>query len=122
MEITYPILEDGQRVGNAMVERMGLFLRICCKCLPQKTERYKVVLRCDDTTLDLGACRHAEGEFTLERRVSAKGIDKEGMRIEIVPEYDESFVPLYTDRPFPELRFASSARFCVKEDQPGLII
>ena len=122
MEITYPILEDGQRVGDARIERMGMFLCIRCKCLPQRAERYKVIACCDGITLELGICRPDQGEFALERRIPAKGIFEERLHIQIVPEYQENFLPLHRDKPFSELRFLSSARFFVKDGQPGLII
>ena len=117
----YPITFEGRKVGEAKVERLGMFLLIRCECDAGLQGNCSIKACCGGKEVELGRCFPCNSGFRLERRMSVKYFLDTDLSFHILRENEEKFIPLYTDKPFESLSQLSLAHFAVRHGQSGLV-
>ena len=120
----HPILMDGIEIGQANVERQGLYYHISCHC-SLEPGFYRIWMCCSGTNEQLGICVLQENRFGLEKRIPVKRI-VDGIPVFTVTSTEENteseFVKISTEEPFGWLEYIPDAKLQVKNGVVGVMI
>ena len=120
MKSQYPIYRGKEIVGEACIEKHGMFWHIKCRCRAGKTDPLRIVAAFGTNMLELGKySADTEGQ-EVERWVSAKSLPSGDIQFSLEAWKQERFIPLTEALPFSELEKLSSARFENLAGQPGI--
>ena len=117
----YPICENETIVGQAEVTQEGMILCIRCAVTSQAQAGRKLILVSGGRETEL--CRCSGEDLKLTKRIAVKRLDPEDLRFILKEERKhEDWIPVYEDQPFHQLSELENARFCTKDDQPGILL
>ena len=122
MEGCYPIILGSREIGQARVEKEGLYLRFSCSCRQIGDGISRVVMRWKDREECLGVLAPKDGEFWLERRIPTKTLP------DGVPDFlirkegsvEGIFVPICPEEPFAYLHRLKDAYLERRNGELGL--
>ena len=119
----FDILMDTQVVGNARVDREGLYYRFTCTCTPPDSGIHRIRVSDGNNTKDLGICVPTGTAFSLVSRVPIKYLPGDKLSFTLVPkEKKEISVPVATGEPFAHLDELEAAHLNVTDSQPEIVI
>lgn len=72
MEGTYEVTSAGQAVGTVMVSRQGLYCHFACRCHLTGEIMFRLILKQEGQSYDLGILIPRDGCFGLDTRLAAK--------------------------------------------------
>lgn len=126
MEGTYPIMIGKTKVGQAFVERQGLYYCFSCRCELHSEVICRVTLQIGEQEESLGILMPLEGNvFGLCKRLPAKSL-KSGMpEFRITPKQSlpaGSFIDVYPEEPFGFISRLENAYLEVRRGKTGLVI
>ena len=118
----YPITREGNTVGEAQLERQGMFWRIICRCRIRTEKPMRIYLQSEMRRLDLGLCILEGDTCSLVSRISCKVGAPEGFAFTVEHIREEQYFPLSESEPFPALQLLKSAKFMPRNGHPGILI
>ena len=120
----FVITRNGKTVGNAIMERQGLYYRFHCQCVLPDRDIHTIWVRWGEGSRKLGICVPNGPYFCLDTKVPIKYIPNTGLLFEVDYKENppENFYPIDTEQPFIHTDKLAKARFATREGQPGLII
>ena len=124
MEKTYPVMLGGQVVGEAKVHREGLYLVFSCACSFSGEMFYKLTVRDDNHSEELGIPVPERGRFRLYTKRPAKHFAGE-LSFFAQPKHSPlggKFIPLSPEEPFAYMHRLMDAYLAVHAGQVGLVI
>ena len=125
MEGTYDILLGSEPIGEAVVQRQGLYYRFDCRCSLSGTVIYRLMVSCNGHHENLGIPVPAGDQFVLTTKVAMKKLGKGRFRIQALPKHqklEREFIPVYPEEPFDYLTRLQDAFLEVRKGQVGLRI
>ena len=125
MEGTYPILLGGEPIGQASVEKRGLYYHFSCKCDLSGEVIYRITVQTGEKTENLGIPVPEEDLFTLTAKLPASRFEEGNMVFRAVPRHtglEGKFVPLSPDSPFPYLTRLHNAFLERRNGELGVVL
>ena len=125
MEGTYPILLGGESVGQANVEKRGLYYHFSCTCDLSGEVIYRITVQTGEKTESLGIPVPEEDHFMLNAKLPVSRIGEGDVVFRAVPRHAqlrEDFVPLSPDSPFPYLHRLQNAYLERRNGQLGVVL
>lgn len=125
MEGTYPILLGGEPIGQASVEKRGLYYHFFCKCDLSGEVIYRITVQTGEKTENLGIPVPEEDLFTLTAKLPVSRFGEGNMVFRAVPRHAQlegEFVPLSPDSPFPYLARLQNAFLEKRNGQLGVVL
>ena len=121
MQTENDILMDNRVIGQATVVQKGLYYNISCKCMFDDRKIYRIQVKDDAVTLDLGICVPEANIFTLNRMIPAKKIGQGIQHFYAEPAYPENNItPVSEDQAFEDLDRVINGQLEVTQDQIGI--
>ncbi len=117
----YDIYMGDRPVGQAAVERQGLYYHIRCRCQLTGEILCKVVVSRGDRQESLGLLVPMAEEFGLETRLAVKKLGEGDLRFRVLPRHGElqgKFIPLSPEEPF---RYLSKLKNAFLENRNGRV-
>lgn len=122
MKSQYPVLYDGTPVGEAKLEREGLYIRIRFRCRLDRGCRFRMILHIDAAKRDLGLCASDSGIFEDSIRILLQDIENAPLDFSLEKEQKGRFVPIRLNEPFLYPALLHMARFQIQDGVKGLIL
>lgn len=126
MEGKYDVFLDGRAVGQARVERQGLYYRVFCRCGLAPGEICRVTAVCGGKSHDLGILAPENGAFTRTARVPVRRLGEGTLLFRAERAHPAApsgrFYPVRPGEPFPALSMLERGRFERREGQAGVFI
>lgn len=125
MEGKYPVMAGNETVGWAWVTRQGLYYGIHCRCNLEKDEIIKLRLVNEESTQHVGILAPIDGKFGLDTQIPMKRLGQKIWRFEAISgktALEDRFIPVFPEKPFPNLACLKDARFERRGDQIGVAI
>ena len=124
MEGTYDIYLGGAVIGQAQVDKEGLYLHFCCRCRLSGEVIYQLTVTTGDRTEKLGIPVPEGGWFVLDTKIPAKRLENAPLSIGAVPRHGElsGFIPVKPEEPFAYLARIKDAYLAVKNGQVGILL
>lgn len=120
----YPIMFEGEKAGQARVERQGLYYHISCRCsLGQGF--YRILLCCDGNKEQLGVCIPWEGSYGLEKKVPVKRLGQANptfLAVSLEENTELEFVAIHAGKPFSWIPLIPDAKLIIKNGIAGIMI
>lgn len=103
--VSYDIKFKDMIVGQAEVDKVGLFYRIVCRCRLAKIQSYRIVVQGDGGEEDLGILIPNGEQYVLTASFPVKRIGDHicGFYITERNQPEHRFVEILEDRPFLQL-------------------
>ena len=117
----YKITLNGEQVGQAQVEREGLYYKITCICSFPDNEIHKIFVGDGESVVKLGVCVPNGNQFTLSTRVPIKYLPGDDLYFTIASNCP-SDIPISSGKPFAYLDKLETARLQITNGQPSIII
>lgn len=119
----YDIMMDGISVGQATVEKEGLYYCFACTCIPQKEGVHRIHVCDGENVRDLGICVPDGNVFRLSTRIPVKYFcDGNWSFVLSDTPRIEKVVPVKEDEPFSYLEQLNTARLQNTNGQPEIIL
>ena len=150
MAETYDITYDGEPVGAARMEKMGLYYVFSCRCRLPEEGLYRIHAINGETREDLGICVPIGSAFGMDKKIPAKRLGEGDLTFELLPkdwkpqpvmtepepaetepqpnpmeeeiEQEELFIPVSDEEPFDYLDKLEDARMEVRDDVTGIVV
>lgn len=125
MEGTYVITQFGQPVGQATVERRGLYWHFSCRCDLSGETVCRVLLTWGGEERNLGILVPEGGEFVLNTKVAASKLPATTPEFCVRPRHPElkgKFIPLRPEEPFEYLHRLEEAFLARQNGELGIVI
>lgn len=125
MEGVYEIEMGGESVGQARVERQGLYYRFSCRCRISGEVICRVTVSCNGRTENLGVLVPMGREFGLEKKVAVKKLGRGAFRFRVGPKHSaqmSGFTPVYPEEPFAYISRLQEAFLAVQNGQVGVVL
>lgn len=125
MNNEYDITIGEQIVGQAIIEKLGLYYNISCTCSLTGQVIYRVIVRCGDREENLGVCVPGKESFVLHTKIPIKRLGEGEFSFRAVPRHGElqgKFIPLCPEEPFGYIDRLYAAYLSVRENKVGIII
>lgn len=122
---TYEIRLGAEPVGEAAVEKVGLYYRFSCRCRLNGATMQRVMVACGDKKVDLGICVPMGELFGVERKVPRKQLGEGTPEFFLTPRPQRSggkFVPVYPEEPFAYMSKLKDAFLEIRNGQMGIVI
>ena len=122
---TYPILRGGETIGQACMEKKGLYYHFTCRCELSGEVIYRLTVSCGEKSENLGVPVPVGGEFTLNTRIPVSRLGQGEITVRAVPKHGQlegQFIPVSPDEPFEYLRQLEKAVFEKRNGQPGILL
>ncbi len=124
---TYEVRLDEETVGQAQVEKQGLYYRFSCRCRLAPGKLLRLTVRCGEKETDLGVFVPMDGQFGVEKKLPCKqfGTGKPEFYIGSRKQRTETtapvFYPVYPEEPFAHIRRLKDAYLETKNGQMGIV-
>ena len=125
MEGVYDIFLAGEAVGQAWVERKGLYWHFSCRCHLSGEVMCRVSLTCGGKETDLGILVPEEGAFVARTRVAASKLGSGEPVFSVIPKHPRlrgRFIPLHPEEPFGYLHRLEDAFLARQNGELGIVI
>ena len=112
MEGTYTVWMGKEPVGQATVERQGLYYCFRCRCQLLSEVMCRVTVSCGGINESLGILVPAGKDYCLTKRIPIKSLPLETPEFWIapkLPQRKEIFVDIYPEEPFRYIRKLENA-------------
>ena len=122
---TYPILRGGESIGQACVEKKGLYYHFSCRCDLSGEVIYRLTASCGEKCENLGVPVPDGGEFMLTTLIPVSRLGQGEITVRAVPKHGKlegKFIPISPDEPFNYLRQLENAVFEKRNGQPGILL
>ncbi len=122
---TYPILRGGETIGQAVVERQGLYYRFSCRCSLSGEVIYRLTVQCGEKQENLGIFVPEKGAFVLTAKIPVSRLGQGDFLFWAVPKHSElggKFVPISPETPFAYITRLENAVFLRRDGQPGILL
>ena len=122
---TYPILRGGETIGQASVEKKGLYYHFSCCCNLSGEVIYRITVSCGEKCENLGVPVPDGENFVLNTRIPVNKLGQGQMTLRAVPKHNSlegKFIPISPDEPFDYLRQLEKAVFEKRNGQPGIVL
>ena len=121
---TYEIYLGAEPVGEAVVERLGLYYRFSCRCRLNGATMQRVMVACGKRKVDLGICVPMDGLFCVDKKVPCKqlGEGKPEFFLTPRPQSGGKFVPVYPEEPFAYMSKLKDAFLEIRNGQMGIVL
>lgn len=122
---TYPILRGGETIGQACVEKKGLYYHFSCRCDLSGEVIYRLTASCGEKYENLGVPVPDSENFVLSTRIPVNKLGQGDMTVRAVPKHSSlegKFIPISPDEPFEYLRKLEKAVFEKRNGQPGIVL
>lgn len=103
MQGTYTVWLGKESVGQAIVERQGLYYCFQCRCQLLSGVMCRVTVSCGNISESLGVLVPAEGEYCLTKKIPSKNLPSGTPEFWITPKLPhqkEICVDVYPEEPF----------------------
>ena len=120
---SFAVTLDGKVVGDAIIEKQGLYYIVECCCPMRLDRRYILMLICGEIRKDLGVCISYENGFGLKTRVKLNLANEKEICFELISKVKQDrtdFYPIYANQPFELLEFLRYGSFVVINDIWGI--
>lgn len=117
----YDIYLNGTKVGEAKIERKGLYYKFCCVCEFSDKQIYKVYVNDGVVTAKLGVCVQNKDKYELNKAIPAKCFPGKGFYF-YVEQVRLRSIPVRNDEMFNGLDVLETARLQITNGQPCIII
>ena len=117
----YDVYLGDKSVGNALVERQGLYYRIRVRCDMNGEGMFQVFLHCGNHRENLGVLVPVDDRFGLETRIPAKRIGEGDPVFRVMPRHGRisgKYIPISPEEPF---RYLSRLKDSYLERRNGSI-
>lgn len=114
---------NGEVVGEATIEKEGLYYHISCVCNLPTDKIYRVFAITPSEEVNLGVCRPENTQMCLETKVSARRIGDTAPEFYIIPKCENTyeFYEVVSEQPFADIMILRECRFAVKGGKLGVI-
>ena len=122
---TYEIYLGAEPVGEAVVEKAGLYYRFSCRCRLRGATMQRVMVACAEKKVDLGICVPIGELFGLDKKVPCKQLGEGKPEFFLTPRPGRSggrFVPVYPEEPFSYMSKLKGAFLEIRNGQQGIVI
>lgn len=115
---------NGKEVGSAALKTQGLYCEIRCQCKIPDHELYRLILKGDGCSLDLGICVPQAGDFGVQTRIPLKNIPAGQLEFEVKGRNHNTcdFIPVDPEKKFEYLRHLTDARFGIHDGVAGVYL
>lgn len=118
----YQIIFDGNPVGSAEIRKEGMFYRITCRYhLPYKSV-FRVLLNSSNHKFDLGVCVPDGNGFSCVTRIACNQLKGDNFSFSLNDGAKKGGIPVAAGKPFVQLEKLNTARLCITNGQPELMI
>jgi len=117
----YEITQGNQVIGQACVQRQGLYYHFSCRCRLSGEVICRLVVTCGGKQENLGIPVPEKDAYTLNTRISVSRLGQGQMTFRAVPRHnplEEKFVPLSPEEPF---RYLSRLKNAHLENRNGIV-
>ena len=125
MEGTYEIFLGAEPIGEAVVEKQGLYYRFFCRCRLRGTTMQRIMVACGENRVDLGICVPVGDLFGVDRKVPCKRFGEGKPEFFLTPRpchKGGKFVPVYPEEPFAYMSRLKGAYLEIRNGQQGIVI
>lgn len=122
---SYDIFLGKEIVGQAQVQRQGLYYHFTCKCDISGDVIYRVSVSCNDHHENLGILIPMDGAFGLSTKLAVRRLGEGIFRFRALPKHQKCervFVPVYPDEPFAYINRLQNAYLEVRDGQIGVLL
>lgn len=122
---TYDIYLGSAAVGEAVVEKRGLYYMISCRCRLSGETMHRIVVSCGDRREDLGICIPMGDQFGVEKKIPCKRLGEGIPKFLLLPKHrkqEGKFTPVYPEEPFAYMSKLKNAYLEIRDGQTGLVI
>ena len=122
---TYEICLGSSPVGEARVEKQGLYYRFSCRCALNGATMQRVMVACGENKVDLGICVPMGDSFGLDKKVPCKHLGEGKPEFFLTPRPRQGggkFVPVYPEEPFAYMSRLKGAFLEIQNGQRGIVI
>ena len=121
---TYDICLGSTVVGQATVEKQGLYYRISCRCDMAGDTMRRIHVICGGKQENLGICVPVGSSFGLEKRIPSKRLGEGIPEFFLTPRDPATqgkFVPVYPEEPFAYIARLKDAFLAYQNGQVGVM-
>lgn len=125
MEGIYDIYRGGEKIGKAEVKRQGLYYQFHCCCNLTGAVIYRLTVRCDDKTENLGIPVPDGDSYRLKTRIPVSRFRRGEPVFEAVPRHPErmdNWMPISPEEPFAYISRLENALLERRGEQVGITI
>ena len=125
MEGTYPVYLGSQKVGEAEIDRRGLYYHFFCRLKLSGDVVFRLQVCCGDTVESLGIPVPEGSAFVLRKALPISRFSGGETKFCILPKHEpqtDLFVPLHPEEPFAYLSRLENACLQRRGDQLGIVI
>lgn len=125
MDGKYDILLGGESIGQAVVERQGLYYRFACRCRLTGGVIYRITVACGDRRENLGVPVPEGDAFVLTARLPVSRLGNGEPTFRAVPRHGDlegKFIPLSLEAPFAYLSRLETAFLETRGGQLGVVV
>lgn len=97
-------------VGEASVQKEGLYYNIVCCCQLPLGNMYRIGIRCYEDTYMLGVCVPEEGGHMIRKRIPVKRLPADAMEFYVV-DADTDMEEISPNMPFHKISQLEDAHF-----------
>ena len=120
---SYSVYLGKEVVGQAAVEKSGLYYKISCRCDLPRGEIFRLTVDSGEKSCNLGVLVPKNGFFSIEVSVPIKKLGSGELRFSVLgSRQSEIFLPITEAEEFSHLEKLRSACFTFREGKPGLLI
>lgn len=113
---------EGKPVGEAQIERQGMFMIIRCHCRVRLDSPRKITVHSPDTVLDLGLCIKEYNGCGLLARIPEKSFPKGALEFLLEASVPEQFIPIYEDAALSSVAILNHGKFELRNGVAGIIL
>ena len=118
----YPIYLTEKKVGEACLEKKGMFWHITLRCSVTGEQPFRILVESGTQQTDLGIYPSDAVCGEVERWVSVKTLPIGGLSFQLVPQKTGQRILVLEKKPFSALDKLSSGRFQTVAGQPEIFI
>lgn len=125
MEGKYPVLDGNEVIGWVIVSRQGLYYCIQCRCTMIRKEVYKLQAVMEGQVHHVGVLIPVGEKFGLDTKIPVKKMNQKISGFIVVCDNDtlkDLFVPVSSEKAFPDLTYLKEARFQRRGNEIGVVI
>ena len=121
----YAIKLGEKNVGQARMEREGLYYRISCRCSLQEKGVYRILVSCGSKQENLGICVPVAEGFGIDTKIPVKRLGEGKPEFQLLPRQEQPkgiFAPVYPEEPFSYMARLKGAYLARQADRLGIVI
>ena len=125
MEGNYELCIGKNAVGKVQVLRQGLYYRFICFCKLSGDVVYRLKVRCDDATENVGILVRNGDAFSLDKKVPVSHLGEGKMEFLLMPKSDTvggTFIPIRPEEPFAYIARLQNAFYAQQNGQSCIVL